>query len=652
MEKHLIMGTAGHIDHGKTTLIEALTGFNCDTHKEEKSRGITINLGFTNLQLSDERSIGVVDVPGHKNFVNTMIAGVSGIDFVMLVIAADSGVMPQTVEHLNILKMLGVKRGFIALTKSDLVDSELIEAAKEEIKELINDSFLKDCPIVAVSSKTKAGFEDLINVLNKEFEFTQERKIGNYFRMFVDRIFQVQGFGTVINGSVLSGHITKKDKLYLLPGAKELRIRRIERHHKEVEEVFSGDRASFNVVGLRHDEFERGMLVADRVLQTTNLVDAELTLFSQLREFNIWTQVVFLAGTYQCNAKIHLINSNKLMHGEKAIVQVHLPKPVALAYKDHFIIRNSSGDITLGGGTIIDAHPNKHKRRPKRLIKELESLSEGDLIVKIIAEVKKRVTPPTLEEICTVLNVKESRIEEINSPILLNEIRFVSTSKAEYLVFNKRFEEWHKRIVSQLSTHHKRFPLDTEGKTIQELLGVLGAEQNQDFLAIFKFLLAEMQTNKEIRKEGNTWVLDTHHIELSDKELQQIDMIESFFKESDMTLPLITKLEPQLKRMNVNDKFFKQVLSLLVKKQRIFKSEEHYLHADIVHKTALVLLKHLNETNEGVKVSDFRDLIDGNRKICLALLFVFERQGWIFRKGDFRFITHEGREYFQKSMNS
>ncbi len=648
MNKHLIMGTAGHIDHGKTTLIEALTGFNCDTHKAEKARGITINLGFTNLQLTEEQSIGIVDVPGHKSFVNTMIAGVSGIDFVMLVIAADSGVMPQTVEHLNILKMLGVKRGFVALTKSDLVDEELVEAAIEEVEELIEGSFLQGCPIVPVSAVTKAGFEDLFKVLNEEFEHTVERKIGKYFRMFIDRIFQVQGFGTVINGSVLSGQINKKDKLYLIPGEKELRIRRIERHHTEVEEVFSGDRASFNVVGLRHDEFERGMLVSNQLLETTTLVDAELTLFTQLREFGIWTQVVFLSGTYQCNAKVHLINSNKLIHGEKAIVQIHLPKPVALSYQDHFIIRNSSSDITLGGGRIIDAHPNKHKRRPERLINDLRTLSEGDIIEKIIAELKKRITPPTIDEMCTILNISVKQITEIDNPTLKENVTTITTPKAEYLVLSKKITEWHKKIVSQLTHHHKRFPLDTEGKTLKELLGFLGADQNQDFLAIFRVILQDLQTEEKIRKEGNTWVISSHRIELSDDELKQIDSIEKFFLDSGMKLPLISKLEPQLRQMHVSDKFLKQVLSLLVKKQKLYKSEEHYLHADVVHRTAKTLLKHLATTNDGVKVADFRDLIDGNRKICLALLFVFERQGWIFRKGDLRFVTPEGREFVKE----
>ncbi|MBN2829804.1 MAG: selenocysteine-specific translation elongation factor [Candidatus Cloacimonetes bacterium] len=640
--KHLIMGTAGHIDHGKTTLIQALTGFNCDTHAEEKARGITINLGFTNLKLPSGNAIGIVDVPGHKDFVNTMIAGVSGIDFVMLVIAADSGVMPQTIEHLNILKILGIKRGFVVLTKSDLVDEELIEAGKEEIAEVVKGSFLEGKPIISVSARTGEGLGILIEMLEEEFSHTAEKEPGSFFRMYIDRIFQVKGFGTVINGSVLSGSITKDNKLYLLPSNKDLRIRRIERHHEETDAVYTGDRASLNVVGLRYDEFERGMLISDKVLKPTILIDAELTLFNQLREFGIWTQVVFLSGTYQSVAKVHLIDRNKLESGETAIVQMHFTKQAVLLYKDHFIIRNSSGDITLGGGKILDAYPNKHKRRPPKLINDLQELSQGDAAIKIVSEIRKRITPPTIKEISEVINLPEDSILNMKDSHLKDEIQFITANQNHYLVLKSKLEEWKKKILSLLTNHHKRFPLDMEGKTLQELLGVLGGEQNQDFNSIFKYLLDSMTEAGDIKAVNKSWVINSHEILLSDKEEQSIKAIESFFEKCDMTLPLVSNLDPVIKQFGINEAFLKQVLSMLVKKEVLFKADDFYLHSSIVMHTRNILLKHLNESREGIKVSEFRDLIDGNRKICLVLLQIFEKKGWLIRRDDLRFISSEG----------
>ncbi|MCK4358405.1 MAG: selenocysteine-specific translation elongation factor, partial [Candidatus Cloacimonetes bacterium] len=337
--KHLIMGTAGHIDHGKTALIKALTNIDCDTHKEEKLRGITINLGFAHIDLPNDESIGIIDVPGHRNFVNTMVAGVSSIDFVMLVIAADSGVMPQTVEHLKIMEILGVKKGFVVLTKIDLVDEEIIQIAEEEILEFIKGTFLENFPIIKVSVKTGEGISELKEFLSEMSYKVEERQRGKLFRMFIDRIFSVKGFGTIVNGSVISGHLEKKDSVYLLPGAKKLRIRRMERHGNKVEEITAGDRASLNLVGLNRDDFKRGMIVSDRILQPTKLIDAKLNLFQHNRNFEIWTQAVFLLGTYQAQTRIHLIDRNILEPGQAAIVQIHLDPPCIAKYGDRFVIR-------------------------------------------------------------------------------------------------------------------------------------------------------------------------------------------------------------------------------------------------------------------------------------------------------------------------
>jgi selenocysteine-specific elongation factor len=288
--KHLILGTAGHVDHGKTALVKALTGIDCDTHKEEKRRGITINLGFAHLTLASGDTVGIVDVPGHRDFVHTMVAGACGIDCVLMVIAADSGVMPQTREHLAICDILGIRAGIIAVTRVDLVDETALAGVREEISRFKKGTFLENSPVVDVSPVTGRGIETCKAVIAETLMHVPDRRTGTVFRMFIDRIFSVSGFGTVVTGSVKSGKVSIGQTAYLLPPHKELRVRRIERYGAEVAEVTAGDRASLNLVGLSKEEFERGMLVSDRPLATTTLLDVRLHLFDHTKPLGRWSQ--------------------------------------------------------------------------------------------------------------------------------------------------------------------------------------------------------------------------------------------------------------------------------------------------------------------------------------------------------------------------
>ncbi|MCD4697331.1 MAG: selenocysteine-specific translation elongation factor, partial [Bacteroidales bacterium] len=262
--KHLILGTAGHVDHGKTALIKAITNIDCDTHKEEKERGITINLGFTHYNLPSGESIGIVDVPGHKDFIKTMVAGAYGIDVVLLVVAADSGIMPQTEEHLRIIEMLGIEQGIVALTKADLVDEETLELAELEISEFLEGTKFENAPIIPVSSVTGKGIPELLETIGKILPEIKEKEKSDRFRMYIDRIFNVKGVGFVVTGSVLEGEISTGKDLYLLPGkSKKIKIRNLERHGEIVEKVFSGDRAAINLSGMKFENYSRGMVLSN-----------------------------------------------------------------------------------------------------------------------------------------------------------------------------------------------------------------------------------------------------------------------------------------------------------------------------------------------------------------------------------------------------
>jgi len=495
--KHLIMGTAGHIDHGKTALIKALTDIDCDTHKEEKKRGITINLGFAHLDLTSGDSIGIVDVPGHRDFVHTMVGGATGIDFVLLVIAADSGVMPQTREHLQIMSILGIKQGIIALTKIDLIeDKELLEITKTEIRELVRGTFLEHSPIVEVSAKTNSGLDTLKEKINELFPMVEERSSEGFFRMFIDRFFTISGFGTVVTGSVMSGHLKIKDKAYLLPGKKkELIVRRLERHGKEVSEIKAGDRASINLAGMSKEDFKRGMIVSNKILKATDLLDAKFELFEKNIEFGIWIQVIFHTGTYENQARIHLIDKNKLRAGETAMIQIHLQTPCVLRHGDRFVIRNSSSDITLGGGTVIDANPLRHRRRPEKLIRKMTSIARGHLSELIISEVKKFHQAIKSKEIAFNLNTSKDEIEKNIIKKLPKDIVKYDGKDGMILISTESRENIRKGIFAAIKEFKKQNPYINKGASLSDIRASLKIEIGSAAEEVLKELM-EYQRQK------------------------------------------------------------------------------------------------------------------------------------------------------------
>ncbi len=644
------MGTAGHIDHGKTTLVKALTGFDCDTHKEEKLRGITINLGFTHIDYDNEVSVGIVDVPGHKDFINTMAAGASGIDFTMLVIAADSGVMPQTIEHLKIMQILDVKKGFVALTKIDLVDDELKEMAKEEITESLKGTFLENCPIVEVSAKNGNGIEELKQFIKKFALLIPDKEKKLIFRMFIDRIFTVQGFGTIVNGSVLSGTLKKNDSLYLLPGNKKLRIRKMEHHHKEVDKIYTGDRASMNLVNLDRSEFKRGMLLSDRILPVTTMIDVKIKLINPFYGLELWTQVIFLSGTYQSQAKIHLLDRDYLKPNEEGIAQIHLfGFPCALMHDDKFIIRNSSNEITLGGGTIIDANPLHHRRRPKKLLEELRSVASGELKDLIAMEVYKNRFGINYKDIAVKLNVEEEIVLKTISSDLPEDISIISDKKNIILIPSEYMKKIRKGTLRILRQYHKRNPLDENGKTIEEIIGYLGLTESKSYKDLLKVILEQMADENLVKLKNNTWILYEHNIQLTLEDKKQINFVNNYLINSKLKTPLMSDLIPKAEKKGINESKLKQILRLLVNRGEAYNIDGNFIHAKIVNKYRKILLEYLKDKNEGIRVADFRDLINGNRKICLLLLSRYDKEGVTIRKGDFRFITKKGLEFIKKS---
>lgn len=647
--KHLILGTAGHIDHGKTALIKTMTGIDCDTHVQEKQRGITINLGFAHLHLPSGDEISIVDVPGHKDFIHTMVAGASGIDIVLMVIAADSGIMPQSREHLQIMEMLQISHGIIALTKIDLVDDDIIELAKEEIADFTKGTFLENAPVIPVSSKTAVGILQLISAIEGCAEAVAQRPKGEIFRLFIDRIFTKSGFGTIVTGSVTSGILRAGDHAYLLPSEKKLRVRRLERHGEEVQSIVAGDRASLNLVGLEREDFKRGMIVSDRLLKGTTMIDAHLKMFKHARSVSLWSNTIFLLGTFEAQVKTHILDKDYAAGGDTALVQIHLPQECVISAGDRFIIRSTSNDITLGGGEVIDAAPLHHRRRPKKLIDNLGKIAEGKLPELIAAEVRKRRKPVNNMEIAEKLNVAPSDIIAIVNDTTPEDIVTVPINdETAFLVTEEIYLHFFGVILKNIEAFHKRNPLEEDGRTIKELLAALKMDSSSWGDSFVRVLLNKLVNEKKLKQVGNTWASIDHVVNISPDLNEKIEIMDRYLKTFGMKVPLTSEIADYSSKKGIDQKTLNQVLKYLTNNKRIYHTENDYLHSDTVDKTRIKLLKALSKAPEGFTVAQFRDLLGESRKICLRLFALYDNEGYTLRKGDVRIITEKGRKLLAK----
>ena len=642
--KHLIMGTAGHVDHGKTTLIKALTGYDCDTHKQEKERGITINLGFSHLDIPNGNSVGIVDVPGHADFIKTMVAGACGIDFVLLVIAADEGIMPQTKEHLEIMKTLGITKGMIVLNKVDLVDDELLELATEEIMDFAKDSFLNDAPIIQVSSQTKQGIGELINEISTLTDVIPQRKTEGLFRMYIDRIFTQEGFGSIVNGSIISGTISKNEPVYLLPNEKELRIRRLEHHGKEVTQVSAGDRASFNLVGFKQKDFKHGMVLSNKKIKSTKLIDIQLNIYQNDVALGLWNQVIFLLGTNRLMVRIHLLDRDNLKSGETCLAQVYLPHPIITQYNDKFIIRNSSGNLTLGGGHVVDPYPLHHRRRRETQVEIVQKIAGGELEEMVAAEVRKSALPISQKTIAENLDMNPDDLIEVIFQKLPGDIVFYQY-KDETILLNKKMNTaYQNKILTGLKDFHIKNPLKNSGRTFKELMGIFGEDQTQETKITLTQILQSLEERNKLKKEGKSWMLESHEVNLDDKIKTMIEKTDNLIRSKGNNAVDPAELSDLAIDEKISKKQMEQIVSYLIDNGNIYFLQQKYLHSTLVEKAKKIIIEQLRRTSEGIKVSQLRDLLNTNRGTAMILLEFFDSENITLRKGNFRFLTRKFKD--------
>ncbi|MDD3050844.1 MAG: selenocysteine-specific translation elongation factor [Candidatus Cloacimonetes bacterium] len=631
--KHFILGTAGHVDHGKTSLIKTLTGFDCDTHKEEKLRGITINLGFTHIKLPDGNSLSIVDVPGHADFIDTMISGASGIDFVLFVIAADEGIMPQSKEHLEILQLLGIKKGIIVLSKSDLTDKEFRSLVKEDIAIFTSDTFLENCPIVEFSAVTGEGKESLISEIVKLTQTIPEKNSEGHFRMNIDRIFVSQGHGTIVNGSVLSGSADKSKELFLLPGGEKFRIRRIERHGKEVENILAGDRASINLVGLKREEIEKGMILSEKDIRTTRLIDAKISLFKNLTALPLWSQVIVIIGTNRLIAKVHILDDDEIKSGENGLAQIYFNKPIIALPGDCFIIRSSSDDITYGGGHVLDPYPLHHRRRRKKQVELVKQRASGDFIDLIAVEVRKNITPLTFNEIKERNIFNNDFSEDLISklPEDISCIRFENT----YIFLKKeKYLSICQEVIKTLEAKHENAKESDEGKTFLELSGIFGKDQSENNKILLKRVLSDLLDSKKLKMVNNTYALYSHKASLEDKQQQLINAVSKIILNEGK---LITK--EKVIEAGINQKILRKdiefAINYLFKNHGIYFSNNTIIHIDIIKKSISIVEKF---AKNGIAVTQFRDNMGINRDNSVIILEFLDSLKITTRKDNLRFL--------------
>ncbi len=419
--KHVIIGTAGHIDHGKTTLIKALTGRNTDRLEEEQRRGITIDLGFTYFDLPGGGRAGIVDVPGHEKFINNMVAGVVGMDLVLLVIAADEGIMPQTREHLDILSLLGIKKSIIVLNKCDLVDEDWIELVEEEIREELAGSFMEQAPLVKVSAATGAGIQELIQVIdNMAREEVEEKDINTIPRLPIDRVFSLSGFGTIVTGTLVSGIISKEDVLEIYPVGKECKIRNIQVHGEDRKECLAGQRVAINLSNIRKNEVKRGCVLApvDR-MKNTDLLDVKLEILeSSMRVLANHARLHLFTGTSEILCRAVLLDKEELGPGESGFVQLRLEEKIAVRRGDRFVVRFYSPMETIGGGVILEPNPKIKRRFREDVIEELKRKESGSVTDIVEMHVKEHGDSLiTLAELAKLTALSIEEIEEASKDL-------------------------------------------------------------------------------------------------------------------------------------------------------------------------------------------------------------------------------------------
>jgi len=630
--KQIILGTAGHIDHGKTSLIKAVTGTDTDRLKEEKERGITIELGFASLDLPKGQHVGIVDVPGHEKFVKNMVAGATGIDIVVMVIAADEGVMPQTREHMEICTLLGIKHGFVALTKIDMVDEEWLELALEDVRDFTAGTFLENTPIVPVSAVKEQGLQDFSRVLETICNQVPERGMSSLFRLPVDRVFTMKGFGTVITGSLISGRVQVGDTIMIYPSMITSRVRGIQVHNQSVNMAEAGQRTAINFQGLERAAIKRGeMLALPGTLKPSFMVDLQLQyLASNKKPIKNRTRVRFHTGTSEIQGNIVLLDREELSPGEKAAVQLRLDEAVCLVKDDRFVIRSYSPVRTIGGGQVLNPIPPKHKRFKTEVVQGLQSIAERsteELIAYYIDQTGH--TGVAFSDLVLMTNITEKSLEQLLQALLSHKTVLLVDRDSRIYMHANSFQQLRQDLSGHLERYHKTYPLKT-GMPKEELKTKLPPNLSPK---LFNLMMNQMLKDGDIRVVEDTVHLASHTVALGADQEDIRDKILKTYRESGLQPPYFKELGKQL---TADPSRARDVLNLLVKEGRLVKvKEDLFFDADTVTRLKQRLVEFLTVNGE-ISTPQFKEMTAVSRKYVIPLIEFFDAQNFTIRIGDIR----------------
>ena len=634
---NIIVGTSGHVDHGKTCLIKALSGFDTDRLKEEKKRGITIDLGFANLPNDAGLHIGIIDVPGHEKFVKNMLAGIGGIDLVLLVVALDEGVMPQTVEHFEIIKMLNIKRGIIVLTKSDLVDKEWQDIVEEDVKNLVKGSFLENAPIIRVSSYTSENIAKLNEmIINMVSDIGDRKNDPELFRLPIDRVFTMEGFGTVITGTLQEGSVSLGDEIMLYPKEKLLKIRGIQSHGQKEEKAFAGQRVALNLLNIRKEELERGDILAYKnSIVKTKLIDVWIELFAtSTRELKNGDRVHLNYGSKQTIAKVVLLSKSSLRAKEGDYAQLRFDEEVCIKRNDRFIVRFLSPIESFGGGRVIDTIPLKHKRMDEAVLKVCEEKASADIekiaAIKINEESHKYYNR---QNYASILNVSSTELKQILDKLLedrlIIELGDASIIHIDY--FNK-VSLYSKELLKQF---HQEKPI-TEGMDKEEFKSRLSEKFRLTDPKKSALLLAEM-VRRKILKTRDKYVSDSEFTVSYSKELSGMqETIRQKYIKAGVEAPATNDVVADIK----DSKKARQIIEDMHKSGELIKiSPAAYMYSEAYEKV-LKSIKALAEKSEDntFTLAEFRDAHATSRKYAMAVLEYLDKKKITKLVGDRRVL--------------
>jgi selenocysteine-specific elongation factor len=630
--KQVILGTAGHIDHGKTSLIKALTGIDTDRLKEEKERGITIELGFAHLALPSGQVLGIVDVPGHEKFVKNMVAGATGIDLVALIIAADEGVMPQTKEHLEICQLLDIRHGLVVLTKIDMVEPDWLELVKEDVAGYLSETFLAGAPMVEVSSVTGEGLEDLVKVLDTLVQEVPGRDVGYFFRLPVDRVFTMKGFGTVITGTSISGRVHEGDEVTVYPQGLSSRIRGIQVHNREVNQVRAGLRTAINLQGVEKAQIQRGNIIAAKdSLRSTTMVDVSLELLpSAPRKLKNRTKVRFHTGTSEIISTLILLDNDELKQGDSCFAQIRLEQPTAVLPHDRYVLRSYSPVRAIGGGEILNVQPMRKKRFSEAALDELKLLSQGDLTKTTEQFVyMRRFQGLEQGELPFLTNESKKSLDEVLKG-LLSQRQIIQYDKERGTLIHSDFlGKAREEIVTLLTNYHKGFPLKV-GFPKEELRSRSSCSNNQK---LFNFILHQLVREGVIVREKEAIRLKGHRVTLAQDQQKVRHQIEEIYLKGGLEPPYFRQIKDRFPENTASD-----ILHVMLKEGLLIKvKEDLYFHRKAMEDLKSKLIHFLKEKEE-ISTPQFKEMTGVSRKYTIPLIEYFDWSQVTVRVGDNRVL--------------